>query len=159
MIGDWRDVWQELHELARRLEEIRDGRDGGSVGASADMRAFFTCCESLRDWVKQEIGDTGKHSRVDGEMKKYNALKLAHDIAIKTKHRVQTRTEPWTEATDAAVISQSVTIRVGASASHEWVASYTPPGAARPMETDAVALSREVLAAWGAVLVAVGLAP
>ncbi|WP_166793648.1 hypothetical protein [Frankia sp. B2] len=122
------------------------------------MRAFFVCSESLRDWAKQEIGDTGSPSCVDDEMKKHDALKLAHDIAIKAKHGTQKRA-PWTQAKDAAIISQSATIRVGADSSHEWVAIYTPPGAMEPVEIDAVTLSRDVLAAWRAVLVAVGLAP
>ncbi len=156
MIGDWRDLWRQLHELARRLEEIRAGRDGGSDSASADMRAFFVCSESLRDWVKLEVA--GKAGRVDGEMKNHDALKLAHDIAIKAKHGAQT-SAPWTQAKDAAVISQAVTIRVDAGASHEWVATYTPPGATQPVQIDVVTLSHDVLASWRAVLVAVGLAP
>jgi hypothetical protein len=156
VIGDWQDHWRQLHELAQRIAEIRDGRPGGSDGASADMRSFFERSESLRDWVKREIGDTGKTSRVDAAMKMHLALQLAHDIAIKNKHKVQ-NSQPWSGATDTDVVSQSVTIRVGANASHEWAVSYTPPGSPQPVQIDLVALSRDVLTAWQAVLAVIGL--
>lgn len=64
--------------------------------ASVDMWSVFECSESLRDWVKHEVGDTGKTSRMDAAMKKHLALRLVHDTAVKNKHRVQ-NSLPWSD--------------------------------------------------------------
>ena len=162
MIGDWNDHWEQLQALQQRLEDIADGREGGSVVARADLQSFFERSESLRDWAKKAIGDPAK---IDAGMKASTPLSLAHDIAIKVKHQVQDQ-PPWSGAHDADIVSQSVAVTPEAitssdapspaTSAHQWDVRYTPPGEP-PVTSDALQLSREVVGDWRDLLQSVGL--
>ncbi len=174
MIGDWKDHWEQLQQALERLEAAYAGREGGSAIARNDLATLFERSESLRDWTKKAIGSAKPHS-VDLGMKRSIPLSLAHDIAIKLKHQVQSE-KPWSGATDADVDSQSVNVRVETinvkstvggqstvaepsaptTAAHSWTISYTPSGASKTT-VDALDLARDVVAEWKLLLEHLGL--
>lgn len=174
MIGTWNDQWDQLQQGFLRLEQMKEGAPGGSATALNDLANFFERSESLRDWVKRELGHPADAS-VDEGMKKSLPLSLAHDIAIKVKHQIQGE-KPWSRAEDADVDTQSVTVFVqtvhvtmgtsggtsGAkstpppTAAHTWTVSYTLPDGGKT-SLDAVDLARSIIADWHKLLSALGL--
>jgi hypothetical protein len=98
MADDWRDHWDRLLALQERIEQHATGRRGSPIDASADFASFVVESENLRDGVKRTLSGSAK--AVDSAMRSATSLQLAHDLAIKVKHQVQSR-KPWSTAEDA----------------------------------------------------------
>jgi hypothetical protein len=159
VIGDWRDEWDGLQVLQGRLEEIYEGRAGGSVEARTDLLNFFERSEALRDHAKLALDGTSVRSKIDTVMRAQRPLAIAHDLAIKIKHGKQDE-PPWAGNVGGDLVSQSVTVYVGTGTSaHYWEIAFTPTGAGTngDVTVDALALSREVVVAWRSLLVDVAL--
>ncbi|WP_157472625.1 hypothetical protein [Frankia sp. EAN1pec] len=172
MISTWRNQWEHLQTFQRRIEDIYAGRPGDSTEAYADMQSFFERSEALRDWVKRAMSSDPTVD-VDAELKKWLPLRVAHDLAVKSKHAGQDRT-PWTADLQATVLSQAVTIQVQAvplrasvppndpavsipviapgTAAHQWTVTYTAVAGQPSATRDVLDLSRDVVAAWRQVL-------
>lgn len=178
MADDWRDHWDRLLALQERIEQHATGRKGSPIDASADFASFVVESENLRDGVKRTLSGSAK--AVDSAMRSATSLQLAHDLAIKVKHEVQSR-KPWSTAEDAGYdvkLSKGVpdspspferrarsTTLPGTPPSpapeptrwaHQWEIRYTPSGSPT-LTVDGVQFSRDVAADWRTILAAHGL--
>lgn len=179
MADTWRERWACLIALQERIEQHATGRKGSPVDADADFESFLVGYENLRDAVKKEFGRSNfTPSLVDEEIRNVISLQLAHDLAIKVKHEVQSE-PPWSMAIDAAYtvrFSKGLpeppspftsrarwTTVPGTQPTplepeprrwvHQWEIRYTAAGSST-LVVDGVQFSRDVIADWRTFLAA-----
>ena len=182
MADTWRDHWDRLLALQERIEQHATGRSGTPIEADADFASFLVESENLRDGVKKECERRSLASYpVDAQMRSVISLQLAHDLAIKVKHEIQTREKPWSTASDATYrvkVSKSLpephspfgsrgrSTTVPGTLSppleprrwaHEWEIRYTPHGLST-LIVDGLQFSRGVIADWRTILTTQALA-
>jgi len=139
-----------------RVEQIYQGRAGGSAEAVYDLHSFFLNAYHLRDWLATDPATALTRKAIDAWIQASTELRICGDFANRAKHVVLSRT-PWIDA-QTGVTRQDVTVQLPSfgsrnvgTASHSWTI------AAGGKSYDALELARDVVDAWTTLLQGHGL--
>lgn len=145
-MANWRDQWDRLNRTYSLVQQsstaYRNDRPNSDYHRD-ELFSFFETCLHMRDWLWNDpsVGLTREDAG-----KLYNAhdcLKLAHDIAIGSKHVVIK--SPHVDA-NVRLAGQDVNVLVGTGASFAWQIE------ADRKVYDGYRLATECLQAWQSIL-------
>jgi hypothetical protein len=142
----WRDQWDRLNRWYSLVQQSSTGYRNDRPNSDYyrdELFAFFETCLHMRDWLWNDpaVGLTQEDA---GKLyNSYDCLKLAHDIAIGSKHVVihKPRVDP-----NARLVGQDVRVLVGTGASFAWRIE------ADGNVHDGYGLATECLQAWESIL-------
>jgi hypothetical protein len=145
-MAKWRDQWDRLNRTYSLVQQSSTGYRNDRPNSDYyrdELFSFFETCLHMRDWLWR---DPNVRLTQEDAGKLYNAhdcLKLAHDIAVGSKHIVikNPRVDP-----SARLVGQDVNVLAGTGASFAWRIE------ADGRIHDGYGLATECLQAWHSIL-------
>ncbi len=104
--------YTQQYDRVKRFFSRLTNQNRSQIDYEDDLWAFFQNCWHLKDWIKNDLTipqNIGKifEDKIENEIKKYNSLMIAADLANRSKHFNLTP-----KRLDANITKKSVTVHV-----------------------------------------------
>ena len=96
----------QQHDRVKRFFSRLTNQNRSQIDYEDDLWAFFQNCWHLKDWIKNDSTISQNiRDKIENEVKKYNSLMIAADLANRSKHFALT-----SKRADANITKKSVTV-------------------------------------------------